>query len=59
MPRKPEVLARRFCAALAEDTAGRPMQWRGIQSIAARARIRDDKERVAAITDATACRVRR
>ena len=49
MPSKPETLARRFCAALAENTAGRPMQYRMIAQIAARAGIRDARDQRAAI----------
>jgi hypothetical protein len=48
---KPDVraLAVRFCATLAEDTAGRPMQYRMIAPIMARARIRDERDQHAAI----------
>ena len=44
MPGKPETLANRFCAALYEDTDGRPMQWRPISTIATRAPIREDDD---------------
>jgi hypothetical protein len=50
MPSKAEALARRFCAALASDTAGRPMQWRMIAPIAARARLRTEQDQRAALT---------
>src|SRR5258708_34756626 len=43
------ALAVRFCATLAEDTAGRPMQYRMIAPIMARARIRDERDQHAAI----------
>jgi hypothetical protein len=43
-----DSLAIRFCKALGDDTARRPMQWRAIGPIAIRARIRDaaDQARV-------------
>jgi hypothetical protein len=37
MPGKLETLANRFCAARYENSDGRPMQWRPISTIAARA----------------------
>ena len=43
------ALAVRFCATLAEDTAGRPMQYRMIAPIMVRARIRGERDQHAAI----------
>lgn len=53
---KPDAhrLAARFVAALFDDTAGRPMQWRSIGTIGARARIRDPKQLAQAVKDAEA-----
>jgi hypothetical protein len=42
----------RFCATLAEDTAGRPLQYRTIGPIMRRARIRDERDQRMAIADA-------
>lgn len=47
-------LAARFIAALFEDTAGKPMAWRSIGTIGARARIRDPKQLGQAVKDAAA-----
>jgi hypothetical protein len=47
-------LARRFCGALYADTEGRPMQYRMIATIAARARIREDDALQAALVAAVA-----
>ncbi len=44
------ALARRFYAALAEDTGGRPMQYRMIAPIMVHARIRNERDLRAAIT---------
>jgi hypothetical protein len=43
---KPDAraLAIRFCATLAEDTAGRPMEYRMIAPIMVRARIRGERD---------------
>ena len=54
MPSKADTLARRFCAALAEDTAGQPMQYRVIATIMSRVRIRDERDQRAAIAYAAA-----
>jgi hypothetical protein len=48
---KPDAraLAVRFCATLAEDAAGRPMQYRMIAPIMVRARIRGERDQHAAV----------
>lgn len=42
--------ATRLCKALQVDTANKPMAWRALSTMAVRARIRDPKAVVAAVT---------
>ena len=39
-----DILAKRFCKALGDDTARLPRQWRSILVMGARCRIRSPKE---------------